>query len=45
MVIDRINWIDWAKFLAITMVVFGHIPEEEGSFLPNYVCTFHIPFF
>ena len=45
MIIERINWIDWAKFLAITMVVFGHIPEEEGSFLPNYICTFHIPFF
>ena len=42
---SRINWIDWAKFIAITMVVLGHIPQEDGSFLPLYVCTFHIPFF
>lgn len=41
----RINWIDWAKCIAITMVVFGHIPQAEGSFLPFYICTFHIPLF
>ena len=41
----RINWIDWAKTTAITMVVFGHIPEARGSFLINYICSFHIPFF
>ena len=40
---DRINWIDWAKCIAITMVVFGHIPQAGGSFLPFYICTFHIP--
>lgn len=27
------------------MVVFGHIPQTEGSFLPFYICTFHIPLF
>ena len=42
---NRINWIDWAKCIAITMVVFGHIPQTEGSFLPFYICTFHIPLF
>lgn len=42
---NRINWIDWAKCIAITMVVFGHIPQAEGSFLPFYICTFHIPLF
>lgn len=42
---NRINWIDWAKCIAITMVVFGHIPQAEGSFLPYYICTFHIPLF
>ena len=41
----RINWIDWAKATAITMVVFGHIPEARGSFLITYVCSFHMPFF
>lgn len=41
----RINWIDWAKTTAITMVVFGHIPEARGSFLITYVCSFHMPFF
>ena len=42
---NRINWIDWAKCIAITMVVFGHIPQREGSFLHYYICTFHIPLF
>jgi fucose 4-O-acetylase-like acetyltransferase len=45
MVNNRINWIDWAKCIAITMVVYGHIPQTEGSFLPFYICTFHIPLF
>lgn len=42
---DRINWIDWAKCIAITMVVYGHTPQLKDSFLPYYVCLFHIPFF
>ncbi len=41
----RINWIDWAKFFAITMVVFGHIPEYPESALLQYVCSFHMPLF
>ena len=45
MTTKRINWIDWAKCIAITMVVFGHIPEPKRSFLPFYICTFHIPLF
>ena len=31
----RINWIDWAKVIAISFVVFGHIPQEPGSFPQN----------
>lgn len=42
---SRINWMDWAKVLAIVLVVFGHIPQVKGDFLINYVCTFHMPFF
>ena len=42
---NRINWIDWAKCIAITMVVYGHIPQAEESFLQFYICTFHIPLF
>ena len=42
---NRINWIDWAKAIAITFVVFGHIPEERGSFLLNFIVTFHMPLF
>lgn len=26
----RINWIDWAKFLAIALIVPIHIPQEHG---------------
>lgn len=42
---SRINWIDWAKVLAIFFVVFGHTPQERGSFLISYICSFHMPFF
>lgn len=45
MATNRINWIDWAKCIAITMVVFGHIPQTEDSFLQFYICIFHIPLF
>lgn len=41
----RINWIDWAKVIAIVFVVFGHIPQESNSFLMGYICTFHMPLF
>ena len=27
----RINWIDWAKFLAIALIVPIHIPQERGA--------------
>lgn len=42
---NRINWIDWAKAIAISFVVFGHIPEERGSFLNGYITLFHMPLF
>lgn len=42
---NRLNWIDWAKAIAITFVVFGHIPEERSSFILNYIVTFHMPLF
>lgn len=41
----RLNWIDWAKTIAITMVVYGHIPQERGSFPLNYIVLFHMPLF
>jgi fucose 4-O-acetylase-like acetyltransferase len=42
---NRLVWIDWAKALAITFVVFGHIPMEKGNFIQNYIVLFHMPFF
>jgi len=42
---NRINWIDWAKFVAITMVVFCHIPQPHDSFLKFYIGIFHMPLF
>ncbi len=42
---SRINWIDWAKFFAITMVVFCHIPQPRDSFLKFYIGIFHMPLF
>ena len=42
---ERINWIDWAKTIAIAFVVFGHLPEPVGSIPLGYVTTFHMPLF
>lgn len=42
---ERINWIDWAKAIAITMVVFGHLPMEADNYLLRYITTFHMPLF
>lgn len=42
---NRINWIDWSKAIAITMVVFGHMPMEESNYLIGYITTFHMPLF
>ena len=42
---NRLIWIDWAKALAITLVVFGHTPIEKGNFLQNYIVVFHMPLF
>ena len=43
--IKRFTWIDWAKTFAISFVVFGHTPQEIGSFLQSYLVSFHMPFF
>ncbi len=42
---NRLNWIDWAKALAIIFVVYGHIPCERGDFLHYYITAFHMPLF
>lgn len=41
--IKRISWIDWAKFLCITMVVMGH--AWPPSIVSQYIYSFHIPSF
>ena len=42
---NRINWIDWAKVIAISLVVFGHIPMITGNFPQKYITNFHMPLF
>lgn len=42
---NRLNWIDWAKVIAISFVVFGHIPQASGFFPQHYILTFHMPLF
>lgn len=42
---NRLNWIDWAKVFAISCVVFGHIPQIQGSFPQDYIVIFHLPLF
>ncbi|MBQ0021937.1 MAG: acyltransferase family protein, partial [Prevotellaceae bacterium] len=41
---ERIFWIDYAKGIAITLMIFGHIPIAEEVW-NNYVYSFHMPVF
>jgi len=34
---ERINWIDWAKALAVTTVVFCHLPQSQDWFYYRYL--------
>ena len=39
---QRIIWIDWAKVVGITLVVWGHIPDCYGK---ATIFLFHMPLF
>ena len=41
---SRLNWIDWAKALGITMVVMGH-SNYNIPFLSEMIFMFHMPLF
>jgi len=40
-ILNRLDWMDWAKALAITIVVFGHLRSP----LMLWIFSFHMPFF
>lgn len=42
---QRINWIDWAKALAVTTVVFCHVPQSQEWFYYRYLQAFIISIF
>ena len=44
---ERINWIDWAKAIAVMTVVFCHLPQSQEWFYYRYLqaCTITIFFF
>jgi hypothetical protein len=44
---ERINWIDWAKALAVSTVVFCHLPQSQEWFYYRYLqaCIITIFFF
>ena len=42
---QRINWIDWSKFLAIALIVPIHIPQEYGAQPVTYFEVFIIQAF
>lgn len=44
---ERINWIDWAKALAVTTVVFCHLPQSQEWFYYRYMqaCIITVFFF
>ena len=37
---ERINWMDWAKFLAVALTVPCHIPQERGDQPVTYFMVF-----
>ena len=37
---ERINWMDWAKFLAVALTVPCHIPQERGDQPVTYFMMF-----
>ncbi len=41
---DRIVWVDYAKFLAIALVVLGHLPLTDDN-LVRFIFSFHVPAF
>lgn len=46
MEIKRIDWIDWAKFIGIILVVFGHTEfNETNLYLRKFIYSFHMPLF
>ena len=42
---NRLNWIDWAKAIAISLVVFGHIPMSPDNFIQKFITNYHMPLF
>ena len=42
---ERINWIDWAKALAVITVVFCHLPQSQEWFYYRYLQTCIITIF
>lgn len=34
---ERINWIDWAKAIGVTLVVFCHLPQSQEWFYYRYL--------
>lgn len=42
---ERINWIDWGKALAVTTVVFCHLPQSQDWFYFRYLQTCIISIF
>ncbi len=37
---ERINWMDWAKFLAVALTIPCHIPQERGAQPVTYLEVF-----
>ena len=37
---ERINWMDWAKFLAVALTIPCHIPQERGAQPVTYFMVF-----
>lgn len=40
----RLFWIDWMRIISIFLIVFGHLPLEDG-FVKSFIYSFHVPVF
>ena len=41
---NRIGFADWAKFLGLCLVVYGHVPPTDNM-AHVIIYSFHMPFF
>ena len=45
-ILVRCHWLDWARAMAISLVVLGHFYDLGGNVrISSFIYGFHVPFF